>query len=171
MGWICLAKLPTKTSQNCTLCDLFEEASGYVKVLLNCQSGCPCEESPSPPPPMIDHTRLIKGQLEIRSDHNTQCAPARATQPDRTLFKKYVWLCCKREAILTLFLALRWLPGAGPWAAVASGRGPGCILCPGGCDTSDAPGLREQAVARGTSLAWGFKDLPFPPTPEAGVNS
>lgn len=61
----------------------------------------------------------------------------------------------------------RWLPGPSSWAAVASGRGSGYVLCPGGRDPSEAPGLK--AVARGTSLVWGFKDLPSPPTPEAGV--
>ncbi|XP_057558550.1 acyl-coenzyme A thioesterase 8 isoform X2 [Hippopotamus amphibius kiboko] len=73
------------------------------------------------------------------------------------------------EALIDRYL--RWLPGPGSWAAVASGWGPGCVLCSGGCDPSEALGLKEQAVARGTSLAWGFKDLPSPPTPEAGVTT
>lgn len=70
------------------------------------------------------------------------------------------------KACLTL-LTRRWFSGAGPWAAVASGRGPSRDLCPGGRDPSEAPGLRKQAVARGTSLAWAFQKLLSPTIPEA----
>lgn len=100
----------------------------------------------------------------------TLCAPGRGRPTWIAPFSKHIWLCQRREkAVLTLFLTHRWLPGAGTWAAVASGRGAGCVLFPGGRDPSEALGLREQAVARGASLAWGFMDLPFPSTPEAGV--
>lgn len=68
----------------------------------------------------------------------------------------------EKAAVLTL-LTHRWLPGAGPRAAVASGRGPGRDLCSGGRDPSEAPGLKQQAVARGTSLAWDFRDPPSSP--------
>lgn len=80
----------------------------------------------------------------------------------QSLSKKCYWLCCHTEKPFLTLLAHRWLPGAGPWAAVASGRGPSCDLCPGGCDPSEAPGLTEQAIARGTSLARASQDL-FPP--------
>lgn len=61
VGWIYLAKLLTPDCpQNSSPCELFEEASGYVKVLLNCQVRFPQEL-----PPGTIHTRLIKGHLEL----------------------------------------------------------------------------------------------------------
>ncbi|XP_048666707.1 acyl-coenzyme A thioesterase 8 isoform X2 [Marmota marmota marmota] len=58
---------------------------------------------------------------------------------------------------------LRWLSGASPRAAVASGWGPGCVLCPGRRHPSKAPSLREQAVARGISLPGSSRISLLPP--------
>lgn len=54
-------------SLNSLLCDIFEEARGYVKVLLNIQVGCLWRSWP----PGTDRTSLTKGCLEIGGIYST----------------------------------------------------------------------------------------------------
>ena len=99
-----------------------------MKVLLNHQVGLPWEEI---------HNRLLKGCLEIGSDHTTKRGSGMGwPNLSCTSCKERVWLGSRRQAIETLLFIRRQLPGPGSRAAVASGRGPGCVLCPGGCDPS-----------------------------------
>lgn len=87
---------------------------------------------------MSNHNRLLKGCLEIGSDHTTKHGSGMGQpNPSCTSCKEHVRLGSGRQKAIEILLFIRrWLPGPGSRAAVASGRGPGCVLCPGGRDPS-----------------------------------
>ncbi|XP_077908189.1 acyl-coenzyme A thioesterase 8 isoform X2 [Ictidomys tridecemlineatus] len=73
------------------------------------------------------------------------------------------FLSCPSRLWLFIFKMAEWLSGASPRAAVASGWGPGCVLCPGRRHPSKAQSVREQAVARGISLPRSSRISLLPP--------
>lgn len=91
MGQFCLAKLLIKVVLRTS--DLFEEARGYVKVLLNGKWGARGRSYS----PTTDHTRLIQRHLEIGGDHNTQCAPGRGSPTWIAPFSRSTSGCAKGE--------------------------------------------------------------------------
>lgn len=114
---VCLAK-PVEAVSLGSL----EELSSYVKVLWGHQVAVTAHKGAF---------GVVMFQCALRWGSSALC---------QTLHDKAG--CAKAEAILSL-LAHRWLSRASARAAVASGWGPRCDLCPRGCDQIEASSVCE----------------------------